>query len=177
MNKYEETIENHYLVNRSDCMFYLKRDDGRMMSTLLVFTPENIIITGDYCPDHPGVISAFGYGLKWFIGDLSEDYLAEKFLKKKWCADNARWWVEEEIRYQVEEEGEDIQAPSTVRLETLLELKEQNYYDNEFEFFSIWKDYAQDCDDHPGYTYLKHEVEMLASIQKKFAQLYKESTK
>ncbi len=70
--------------------FYMKRPGGgRIMSTLIMFTPEGITVSGDLSPGHHGVISVFGYGLGWFSGRLSEDYLCEKFLDLGWHADLA----------------------------------------------------------------------------------------
>jgi len=62
---------------------------SRMGSVELIFGPEGIVIMGDLCPGYHGVISSFGYGLKWFSGRLSEDYLCEKFLRRCWTKERA----------------------------------------------------------------------------------------
>lgn len=73
--------------------FYLRPPGGgRMMSTLIVFTPEGIVLMGDLTPGHHGNVSALGYGLSWFAGDLSGSYLCEKFLQKSWHAELAKEW-------------------------------------------------------------------------------------
>ena len=60
--------------------FYLKREgSGRMMSTLIIFSPEGITLIGDLVPCRHGCNSALGYGLRWFSDELSPDYLQEKF--------------------------------------------------------------------------------------------------
>lgn len=82
-----ERLNNHQLTQITDTAkikaYYLHDkplNESRMMSTLIMFTPEGIIICGDLCPKH-GVVSDLGYGAKWFSSSLSPDYLAEKFLK------------------------------------------------------------------------------------------------
>ena len=64
------------------------RYEGRMGSTLLMETPEGLVISGDVCPraNTRGVISDLGYNLGWFAGTSSADYLASKFLEKGWHA-------------------------------------------------------------------------------------------
>lgn len=86
---YRDTLKNHVLEQVLDApkfkAFYLKEPGmGRMQSTLILFTPEGIIIGGDLCPGNDprnsGVTSPIGYGLNWFAGRLSPVYLCEKFL-------------------------------------------------------------------------------------------------
>ncbi|NIN68662.1 MAG: hypothetical protein GTO63_28935 [Anaerolineae bacterium] len=82
-------LKDHLLVpidgGKDVTGFYLKDPDRtRIMSTLILFTPEGIVIHGDYRPGHHGVISCYGYGLNWFAGRLSERYLCEKFLEQGW---------------------------------------------------------------------------------------------
>lgn len=88
------SIEGHVLEQALDAngfkAFYLRKPEGgRMMSTLLVFTPEGIVITGDVRPTREGNASSLGYGVDWFAGALGEDYLCSKFLKKGWHAELA----------------------------------------------------------------------------------------
>lgn len=77
-------IKDHYLepVENTGSLkaFYLRdKPNTRIQSTLIMFTPEGIVITGDLCPGRNGVIGR-GYGLEWFASELSPSYLAEKFL-------------------------------------------------------------------------------------------------
>src|ERR1700744_5534707 len=83
-----ESLAGHILEPHADHekvkAFYLRRPgDGRMMSCLILFTVEGIVIMGDLTPCHNGVISCLGYGLGWFADRKSEDYLCEKFLRKE----------------------------------------------------------------------------------------------
>lgn len=87
-----ESIKDHVLEQVLDTerfkAFYMKYPGPpqRSMSTLIMFTPEGIVITGDLCPRMKtgGVISDLGYGLNWFSGRLSEGYLCEKFMQQGW---------------------------------------------------------------------------------------------
>lgn len=90
-----ESLKDHVLEQVLDAekfkAFYLKRPgNGRMCSTMVLFTPEGIALMGDLTPEHNGTVSCYGYGLDWFVGNLSEDYLCEKFLAKGWHADLAQ---------------------------------------------------------------------------------------
>ena len=78
-----------------------RKQYGRMQSTLFLFTPEGIVIMGDYCPGGPrnqGSISDFGYGLDWFTSSLDGDYLCSKFLHKVWQQKAAGRSLRYEIR-------------------------------------------------------------------------------
>ncbi len=86
-----ESLQGHILEQILDTekfkAFKMKRlGSGRMMSTQILFTPKGIVISGDLCPrpGTRGVISDLGYGLNWFSGRLSEDYLCEKFFVVGW---------------------------------------------------------------------------------------------
>lgn len=78
--------------------YYLRRFPGkRMMSTLIVFTPEGIILTGDLRPAQRGCMT-MEYGLTWFCSELEPRYLAGKFLEKKWQPAKAMEWLESHIK-------------------------------------------------------------------------------
>ncbi len=99
-----ESLEGHILEQVLDTRrfkaFKMKRpDSGRMMSTQIMFTPEGIVISGDLCPrpGTRGVVSDLGYGLDWFSGKLSENYLCEKFFVVGWH----RALAEEELKVMI----------------------------------------------------------------------------
>lgn len=86
---YLEELKDHYLEQVLDeekfKAFYLReKPDSRMMSTLFIFSPEGIVLMGDLTPQLHSTASCLGYGLAWFAGRLSETYLCEKFLEKRW---------------------------------------------------------------------------------------------
>jgi len=89
---------------------------GRMQSCMILFTPEGIVICGDWCPnDNQGLCSNYGYGLSWFVKKLGEQYLCEKFLHKEYLPEHAREYVErriEEINFDIadgERDEEDVE--------------------------------------------------------------------
>ncbi len=74
-------------------VFNLRKYPGRsMMSTVLVFLPFCIILTGDNRVCNHGV-QALGYALEWFKNCHEASYLAEKFLETKWVPEKAEaYW-------------------------------------------------------------------------------------
>jgi len=90
----KESLKDHVLEQVLDAekfkAFYLKPEGKtRMMSTMIIFSPEGIVLLGDLSPSRYGNVSALGYGLSWFSKNLSETYLCEKFLEKGWHQDLA----------------------------------------------------------------------------------------
>jgi hypothetical protein len=71
-----------------------KYPNNNMMSTLLVFVPGAVIITGDLRVKDHG-LQALGYGLDWFKERLDPQYLAQKFLETCWVPEHARAYVRE----------------------------------------------------------------------------------
>lgn len=90
--RFDEHLKNHILEQVLDTpkfkAFYLKNPKyGRMDSCMFLFTPEGVIICGDLCPGNDkrnSGVHAYGYGLEWFAGKLSWDYLCSKFLTQEW---------------------------------------------------------------------------------------------
>jgi hypothetical protein len=83
---FERAFSGHILTVELDTpsyKAYMLRESpsSRLNGVLILFTPEGILITGDHAPKTNGCIKSF-YGLEWFSGELSEDYLAGKFLEK-----------------------------------------------------------------------------------------------
>lgn len=82
-------LAGHWLVKLADAngvlIYRMERFGTRTHSLLLLFTPEGIVLVGDLrFTDERGLISQFGYGLDWWTGEMSEDYLCGKFLTKTW---------------------------------------------------------------------------------------------
>lgn len=75
--------------------YLLRRHPDRYaFSCFIVFAPFGIVIAGDISISDSGVI-ARGMDADWFAGNLQPDYLASKFLKKKWVPELARqFWGE-----------------------------------------------------------------------------------
>ncbi len=151
--------------------FYMRRPGGgRIMSTLITFTPEGITVSGDLRPGHHGVVSCFGYGLGWFRSRLSEDYLCEKFLELGWFPELA----ERDLRRIIEE----VKAGEWSRLvDSLEELERLANVCNDGdigmeEFRADWLEIDDDPESTPGWGYNPIEKGWLCAIQQRFEELY-----
>ena len=166
-------LANHVIETVCDSptvkAYYLKKPDGsRAMSTLLLFTPEGIVLQGDLTPEQHGSISTLGYGLKWFLGDLSEGYLCEKFLRKEWVqelaveelADAHSYWREEATARQLE------------GLDSLLyRLDDMDPGRLADELEALGYDVA---DELPGFGYDPGKAGWLCAIQQRFAERWRQ---
>ena len=142
--------------------YYLRKyPNKRTMSTLLIFTPEGIVITGDLRPVRTGCMT-YGYGLEWFVGANSPQYLAEKFLEMKWTEDHARDFVQNRIAEM--NENEEYELASRVR--DIVE--DGGNFENEWVFYNAFSDVLDTSD--MGLDYIEHEVGWLSAIQKRFAE-------
>ena len=151
--------------------FYMKRPGGgRVMSTLIMFTPEGIVIQGDLTPGFHGNVSCLGYGLGWFRDQLSEDYLAEKFLQRDWYAEVAtadlRW-----ILKQIADEHETAKPGDVEKIQELVSRCEDGDLDVE-SFREAWEEIHEEWETLPGCGYNPKEHAWLCAIQQKFAELY-----
>jgi hypothetical protein len=149
-------------------VYRLAAPGTRMMSTQIAFTPEGIGIGGDFCPGGHGVWSAYGYGLNWFRGSLSGDYLASKFL--------TRGWVPEYAAASIREWADDADTERTAeQREGLRELAGQVDNDNmePSEMRDRLRDLGEDCDDGiPGWAWDPRDHAALIAIQRRFADLW-----
>lgn len=157
-------------------VYHLAKPGDSNHANVIVFSRYGIAIYGDTSfGDHDagdGVTGARGKGPKWFAGDLSESYLAEKFLKpNKWSAELAAKSIHLEAD-EIDDAGEDLATRETLRaighdcdageLGTPYELHErlqEDAVDHRFE----------GC---PGYGYDENALGWLVAIQKRFAVLY-----
>jgi hypothetical protein len=169
--------------------YYMKvLGQGRMMSTLLLFTVEGIVIMGDLCPDHNGVISCLGYDLSWFGSYKSEDYLCEKFLRKEFVKELALKSFKKELLrvrheqpYQLRPTRKMYSYPNSwdnyLSKERAREL--WDWADNdcdeldESEVYSKWGEIS-DQSPEDWYGYNPNVASWLCAIQQKFSQLYQE---
>lgn len=174
-----ETLKDHILeeLPGSETLkaFYLKAPgEGRMMSTLFVFTPEGIVVMGDFCPGGPrnqGCISVYNYGLRWFATELSEHYMCGKFLGEVWQPQVALEWMRDN-REDLMAEG--LKAEDLMPIEAALdggEMSEQDFRDD-------LEAAGYECDDGiPGYDYDLEEAGRLCALQQRFAELYQKTVK
>lgn len=152
--------------------------EGRMESTLLIFSPEGITITGDLCPGLRGVCSAYGYDEAWFAGRLSSGYLCEKFLRTDWHAKLAaeeirdpEWWGREHIR-ESGASSKDI-AARLLDLDELADELDAGEVDAQDMVDRLAEKGITDAEGMPGVGYDPHEADLLVAIQQRFAATYK----
>ncbi len=171
-----EGIKDHALVQIIDSekfkSFYMKRlGKGRIMSTLITFTPEGIVIQGDLTPGRNGNVSCLGYGLGWFRSRLSEDYLCEKFLELGWFPELAA----RDLRRIIKE----IKAGELLQYDDYA-VKEMGQLANVCDdgdigmesFRDDWHTIDDDYESTPGWGYNPREKGWLCAIQQRFAELY-----
>lgn len=98
-----------------------KYPDKSMMSTMIIFAPGIIIITGDLRVTNNGIMT-IGYDLNWFRTRLDSSYLAEKFLEQKWIPERAKdYWeyVRNDYKAQLDEwkkaVAEDVDVDSNLQ--------------------------------------------------------------
>lgn len=151
--------------------YYMKRPGhGRMMSTLILFTPEGIVLQGDLTPAQNGNVSCLGYGLDWFSGQLSEGYLCSKFLTHVFVPDYARRGLRDEILEQ--------RRDGRLEKDKARELWDSVHVSDDFQgpsqVYEFWTDELLNMDSEgcPGYGYEPGEAGWLCAIQQRFAELY-----
>jgi hypothetical protein len=149
---------------------YLKKPgEGRMMSCLITFTPEGIVIQGDLTPGRLGNVSMQGYGLEWFAGPLSEDYLCEKFLEKRFSKERTVEAIKETIISRRRE--------GKIHREFARELWDGIPGGDEADasdfYYFITMDLGGDSEDMRQ-DYDPAEAGWLCAIQKRFSDLYNE---
>jgi hypothetical protein len=178
-----ESLKNHVLelhtlwVNLT--AYYLKPvGKTRMMSTLILFTVEGIVIMGDLTPSQNGVISAYGYGEGWFGSHKSPSYLCEKFLQKEFVPEYAIECYNRALAERVQEaidaateEGVEY-AHRKAHSEAARWIKD---YADELDaksFYDQWWEVFGDTPDGAGYGYNPSDAGWLCAIQEKFAELF-----
>lgn len=171
---YKNQLKNHtFKVLQDDGpvrAYYLQpAGGGRMESTLLVDTPEGIVIMGDWVPRLHGVISACGYNLDWFATPKDPESLAVKFgLQKEWQPDQA--FEEAEPYLQSLLDDADLSREDyTDHIDTIRLACEEG---NRFAFVEACEE-AGLCDvSEFGLGYDPDDLGRLVAIQHRFAELW-----
>ncbi len=174
LDQCREMLKNHILEpvasDQRVTAYYMKDPaQGRMCSTLIVFTPEGIALMGDLTPEHNGSTSCMGYSLAWFAGELSDGYLCEKFLKTGWHAELAKEelerWLKDDERELTDDQRDAIRS-------AMGSVNDNNVHEMMDELESAG--FSMD-DGPPGCGYDPRERRILVAIQERFSQLYRES--
>lgn len=155
---------------------------------------ERILVTGDLCPGENGAISVVGYGLGFFVGRASGDYLAGIFFEKVWVPERARATLRDRLTEAQEESVEVVpgtpcgdaldamyQARQAERIAKLTEaataftehpggIDDPTRDANDFDDF--WRDVFNDDPEGTGYGYDPRSAALLTAIKETFARLY-----
>lgn len=173
VDRFVKSLKNHSLVCELDTelykAYYMHNPlQGRIMSCRIIFSPEGICISGDFSPTPNGACSNIGYGLQWFSGDLSDDYLAEKFLIKQ--------FVREYAITELENISKDIiDNNNRNKLIHIIQNLENNTYDQNGLYMALVDGLEWILEDRvPGYNYDIYQQASLVAIQKTFSSLVKE---
>lgn len=147
--------------------FYMRRPDGRCMSTLLTFTPEGIVLQGDHVPEGPGTCSCPGYGLCWFTEELDVGYLCEKFLEKTFVSEYAVSYLKDRV----------LDARRERRMNAEVARRAWNEADavalgDEDSLYDVWSSVFGYGDPPCWNIYPSEAVIGLVAIQRKFSELY-----
>lgn len=175
-------FENHELIFLGDNPFPVYRlkdpEYERMQGCLLIFSVEGIVIVGDLTPDRHwnSAVSSMrsGYGIQWFAGDLSEMYLAEKFLHKEFLPETAQETVKELLEYEQETSPDSMSSKMREALalngdypwvhSDICEIEFAEWY------YEVVGSYAEDI----GFDYDPDALRVLTDIQRRFRELWHE---
>jgi hypothetical protein len=162
--------------------YYLKKyPDQRMMSTLLIFSPEGITITGDLRPCQNGV-TILGHNLEWFASKQEPEYLASKCLEKSYSDTRARDDIQQMIRDWTRDawkyrDPHRVAAAKALRA-GFRELNEERDWDLAWGWqegvHSVFHDILQDGIYGVGLDYDIGDFAWLSAIQRRFAEAYRE---
>lgn len=177
-----DTYRDHHLIRTMTAdggwssWRLVPKGGGRMESTDITFTPDQIIVHGDLCPAHNGVISTGGYGIGWFGSSKSPGYLCEKFLVREWQAEVAAEeigdWLEHQTDYEIEGRTDVLEALIDIR-DSLIsnEAGDHDLYAALDEIDRTAGIRFHD-DGIPGYDYPRQDAALLVACQAAFARLY-----
>ena len=133
-----------------------------------------LCVTGDIClgGNGYGLVSAAGYGIRWFSGQLSETYLCEKFLRKEWQWDAAV----EHIRSLLADgatQGEGWWLERAAAFEAFL--ADPGWRDDEpswAEYCDRMAELGHDGFELPGHDYPRIQAGWLCAVQQRFRALH-----
>lgn len=153
-----------------------KYPDSTMMSSLLIFGPGVICITGDLRVNKNGV-NIIGYGLDWFAMKLDAGYLAEKCLDDVYEADRARADLGAHIKERFEAARMYRDRREISRLKALRNLirEEERWglFDSAHTLHEALIKLDSDYYEYRfGYGYPTAELGWLSAIQRRFSEEY-----
>lgn len=166
----KQALADHKLVEiEPEKEYRLMRDGTSVMSMFILFRAGRVILAGDCPVGSNGVVSMPGYGCRWFAGQLSEDYLCEKFLRREFVpSDAAKSLREESVRHQEEEYPEIAKDLEALAVE--LEM-EDTHCNCGWTFAIRYSEITGEFVDIPGWSYNPAHAGWLCAIQQRFREL------
>lgn len=158
-------------------LYSLNRPGTIVYSVYIAELAGRLCITGDVClgANDRGVVSAPGYGIGWFSGELSESYLCEKFLRREWQWDAAV----ESIRQSIEQDARDGEGwwlSRAAELEAFIAHPSWMHDEpNLSEYYGRMADLGCEDDEMPGFDYPRGQAGWLCAIQQRFRELKSDS--
>lgn len=159
-------------------------DGSRMDSTRILISreplAEQIIITGDLCPGANGILSNFGYGVRWFGRKQSEEYLCSKFLRREWVPERAKealCHALHDARDGQTDEPTEEQAKRLDAIEDAIIASDDPYGEcaptrTSEAFCEFWIEVFGDSPEDQGMDYNPRDAGWLCAIQQRFAECY-----
>ncbi len=136
---------------------------------------HRLCITGDIMlgANRQGLVSTLNYGIHWFSGHLSEDYLCEKFLPEVWQWEIAVEGIEDRIEIDEEDYGWKHLAKELREF-----IAKPDWHHDGLGCPDVWeycdrmRGIGCETDELPGYGYPRVEAGWLCAIQQRFQELY-----
>lgn len=165
----KQQLVEHTLEVAGGCL-RMGKPETVFYEVFLAEVANRLCITGDIMlgGNLHGVVSAPGYSLDWFGGELSESYLCEKFLRKEW-----QWEVVVEDMNALFESGEaEDWWENTGKIRDFLRNPEWRYGEPTIqEFYEFMEGVGNDGSELPGHDYPRGEAGWLCAIQQRFVEL------
>ncbi len=185
----KESLANHVLQpaegnNVAALAHRIVKPGSMYYSAYISEVATSLCITGDIClgANNHGIVSAPGYKMDWFAGQLSEGYLCEKFLRHEWqwavAIEGIQWQIREAIKEEEVTVGlESWWLDNADKLQKFLESPGWKYdTPNMTEFYEFMSDeLGDDGTDLPGYDYPRVQAGWLCAIQQRYSELSKET--
>jgi len=171
MIDYYKELEGHQLsqISEDPPIFVLSPNPAQyIMSITIAFIRGQICIFGDYCPGIHGVVSTVNYGVDWFAGSLSPDYLCSKFLRDEWSEEQT--FIE--LKAQLDYEDDPKIRESIIEFIDCYEGTGDGL--SQKELYEWYKDTYGTYDDPVGFGYNLRDAGILCAIQRRFSELYPE---
>ena len=157
--------------------FHMKIEGQHIDSTLILTTPEGVVIMGDLVPGgERALVSIHATGLDWFLMTHNPEYLSQKFLTKEWIREDAIVELEGLLRDvrgdTVHGDGRDDDDCVLAFLLLIDKLRANDGDQN--DVIDVLNRYDFDEAHEFGMGYAPEKVGHLAALQRRFTDLFVE---